>query len=207
MITSKSEAGEPKTFRKSESQNKIFWRYIIRGIAICVIVMVGILFFVFAYPFFLPGPVKSEECVGFCQLFDIRLTSGLENLVQGESETIVVVENKLKADVIVLCKSYSNVSYSKLRASGISDRTAKKIDVAHLAEGAYFYLLKDGEILCEGHTVKADLMSNEIIAKLNEKIRVTLIPNPNAFFQELRAEAKTVPIELVHHAMIITDVK
>lgn len=198
-----------KTLTKSKFQNSRFWRYvryfryIIRGTAICVIVAVVILFY---WHFHVPA--KSEECVDFCRLFDIRLTSGLEKLLKGETETIVVVENKLKADMIVICKSYSNVSYSKLRESGISDRTAKKIVVPYLTEGAYFYLLKDSKILCEGRSVKADLISTETIAKLNEKITFTLIPSPNSFaYQDIRSEAKTVPIESIRLAMLITDVK
>jgi hypothetical protein len=208
MNIGKSAAEKPETFRKSESQKCISRKYILRGAPICVIAIVGTLLFLFAYSFFMHSPVKSEECVDFCQLFDIKLTSGLEKLMQGEPETIVVVENKLKADVIVLCKSYSDVSYSRLIESGISDGTAKKIDVPYLTEGAYFYLLKDSVILCEGHTVNADLISNEIIAKLNEKIRLTVVPDPNAYvFQEIGVEAKTVPIESIHHAMLITDVE
>jgi len=209
MNISKSEAHKPKTFTKSGLQNSRFWRYIryfryiIRGTAICVVVAVVILCY-----WLFHTPAKSEECVDFCRLFDIRLTSGLENLMQGESETIIVVDNKLKADMIILCKSYSDVSYSKLRESGISDRTAKKIDIPHFAEGAHYYLLKDSKILCKGYTVKADLVSTEIIAKVNDKIRFTLIPNPNSHdFQKIRAEAQNVPIDSINHAMIIADVK
>ncbi len=179
------------------------------GTVICVVAVVVILFFVFDYQLS-HNSKKSEECVDFCLFFDNGLTSGLEKLIQGAPETIIVIENKLKADIIVLCKSYSDVSSSKLKEYGISDRTAKKIDVPYLTEGVYFYLLKDSRILCEGHTVYADLISNEIIAKLGDKISFTLMPNPNIHnLQEAwgEAETKAVPIESIRYTMVITDVK
>ncbi len=162
MNTSKSKADKSETFKNSKLQKFRLFRNIIRVIVICVAIVVVISFFVFNY-WIKYGSKKSEECINFCQQFDVKLVSGLKKLVQGEGETIIAVENELKADTIVLCKSYSDVSYSKLRKYGISDRTAKIIDEPYLAEGAYFYLLKDSEILCQGHTIYADLKPIQMI--------------------------------------------
>jgi hypothetical protein len=89
-------------------------RYVLYGILLCVLAIACVSYFLPpACWFSLLGQGKSEQCADFCRNLDTGLQGGLERLLRGEPRAVVALENTLKADVIVLCRSYSDVSYSK----------------------------------------------------------------------------------------------
>ncbi|MCK4885737.1 MAG: hypothetical protein KAS96_00050 [Planctomycetes bacterium] len=186
---------------KIKLKNKI--RY---GILTICLFFVAALFLILIHLFW-GKSVKSNDCEIFNNYFKEKLTSGLQDLLDGKSEIVVTVENKLKADIIVLCKSYSNISSEKLIQAGMSKKMAGKIDIPYLAEGAYFYLLKDNHIVCEGHTIKADLVANEIISIIDRKISITLKLQDTNLLHDADSKIMQLDASSINHAMLITCVR
>jgi len=193
--------------QNDNSNTQIKFKYKIRyGILTVSLFFFVVLFFIFTHKF-MGKPLKSNKCEIFHNHFNKKLTSGLQSLLEGKSEIIVTVENNLEADIIVLCKSYTNISSDKLIQAGVSTKIAKKIDIPYLAEGAYFYLLKDDHIVCKGHTIKADLAANEIISKISREISITLKLQDTNLLQSANSEIMQLDASSINHAMSITNVR